>query len=52
MLLDMSQGAGLEEFHQMMAYHLGWIGEGAGPGATGKTYPPSVGFAHLRLIRW
>ena len=36
----LSNGAGLEELHRMMAYHLGWIGEGAGPSATGKRIRP------------
>jgi len=31
---------GLEELHSMMAYHLGWLGEGAGPSATGKRIRP------------
>ena len=31
---------GLEELHSMMAYHLGWLGEGAGPAATGKRIRP------------
>jgi len=34
------QGHGLEELHTMMAYHLGWEGEGAGPKATGKRIRP------------
>lgn len=32
--------AGLEDFQTMMAYHLGWEGEGAGPDAQGKRLRP------------
>lgn len=28
------------EFHEMMTYHLGWTGEGAGPEASGKRIRP------------
>jgi len=38
--IALSNGTGLEELHRMMAYHLGWIGEGAGPSATGKRIRP------------
>lgn len=31
---------GLEKLHAMMAYHMGWEGEGAGPAATGKRIRP------------
>jgi geranylgeranyl diphosphate synthase type I len=31
---------GLEELSEIMAYHLGWIGEGAGPKTTGKRIRP------------
>jgi geranylgeranyl diphosphate synthase type I len=31
---------GLEELHHMLAYHLGWEGEGAGPEARGKRIRP------------
>lgn len=31
---------GLEEMHQMLAYHMGWEGEGAGPEARGKRIRP------------
>ena len=31
---------GLEDLHSMMAYHLGWSGEGAGPAVTGKRIRP------------
>jgi geranylgeranyl diphosphate synthase type I len=33
-------GAGMAEFHHMMAYHLGWEGEGAGEEARGKRIRP------------
>lgn len=33
-------GAGLEELRTMLAYHLGWEGEGAGPEARGKRIRP------------
>jgi geranylgeranyl diphosphate synthase type I len=33
-------GDGLEEMHAMLAYHLGWEGEGAGPEASGKRIRP------------
>jgi geranylgeranyl diphosphate synthase type I len=36
----LTMGNGLDELHSMMAYHLGWIGEGAGPAATGKRIRP------------
>jgi geranylgeranyl diphosphate synthase type I len=36
----LSNGIGLDELHSMMAYHLGWIGEGAGPAAAGKRIRP------------
>ena len=29
-------GLGLNELHNMLVYHMGWKGEGAGPQATGK----------------
>jgi len=29
-------------FHDMLAYHMGWIGEGAGPAATGKRIRPTM----------
>lgn len=35
-----ANGNGLEELHTMMAYHMGWEGEGAGPVATGKRIRP------------
>jgi len=33
-------GDGLDELHYMLAYHLGWEGEGAGPAASGKRIRP------------
>jgi len=27
-------------YHEMLAYHMGWVGEGAGPSATGKRIRP------------
>ncbi len=30
----------LQPFHEMLAYHMGWVGEGAGPEATGKRIRP------------
>ncbi len=36
----LAQGQGLEEFHHMLAYHLGWVGEGAGSEAAGKRIRP------------
>ncbi len=35
-----ANGAGLEELHHMLAYHLGWAGPGAGPEARGKRIRP------------
>src|SRR5512139_133532 len=29
-------------FHEMLTYHMGWIGEGAGPEATGKRIRPML----------
>jgi geranylgeranyl diphosphate synthase type I len=39
-VLTMAKGSGLEEFHYMLAYHLGWEGEGAGSEARGKRLRP------------
>lgn len=30
----------IQPFYEMLAYHMGWIGEGAGPEATGKRIRP------------
>ena len=38
----LSGGAGLEEMHGMLAYHMGWEGEGAGPEARGKRIRPLI----------
>ena len=35
-----SNGDGYEDFHNMLAYHLGWLGEGSGPNARGKRIRP------------
>ncbi|MQC26911.1 MAG: polyprenyl synthetase family protein [Chloroflexi bacterium] len=33
-------GEGMEDLHQMLSYHLGWSGEGAGAKASGKRVRP------------
>src|SRR5574341_448884 len=33
-------GEGLDELHAMLAYHMGWQGDGAGPKATGRRIRP------------
>ncbi len=44
-------------FHEMLAYHMGWIGEGAGPEVTGKRIRPlrlhveRIGNPHYPLLR-
>lgn len=40
--VDTAKNDGLEEFHLMMAYHLGWEGELAGPKARGKRIRPML----------
>ena len=35
-------GLGLNELHNMLVYHMGWKGEGAGPQATGKRIRPLI----------
>ncbi len=35
-LVSLADGEGLGELRQMLSYHLGWEGEGAGPAASGK----------------
>jgi geranylgeranyl diphosphate synthase type I len=35
-----ADGPGLDELREMLAYHLGWEGEGAGPEARGKRIRP------------
>jgi geranylgeranyl diphosphate synthase type I len=39
-VIAMVDEPGLQELHGMMAYHLGWEGEGAGPEARGKRFRP------------
>jgi geranylgeranyl diphosphate synthase type I len=39
-VVAMTQQPGLEEMHHMLAYHMGWEGEGAGPEARGKRIRP------------
>ena len=41
-VVDSSGGPGLDEFRHMLAYHLGWEGEGAGQGASGKRIRPQL----------
>jgi len=31
-----------QPFHEMLTYHMGWTGEGAGPEATGKRIRPTL----------
>ena len=33
-----------QAFHEMLTYHMGWTGEGAGPEATGKRIRPMLVF--------
>lgn len=33
---------GLEQLHEMLSYHMGWSGSGAGPHATGKRIRPML----------
>jgi geranylgeranyl diphosphate synthase type I len=40
--VEQASGPGLEEMHQMLAYHMGWIGQGAGPKARGKRIRPLI----------
>lgn len=37
-----AHSAGHEAMYEMLAYHLGWEGEGAGPRATGKRIRPTL----------
>ena len=39
-VVQQAGGARLNELHHMLAYHLGWEGEGAGPQASGKRIRP------------
>jgi geranylgeranyl diphosphate synthase type I len=38
--IDKVRGLGYDDLHAMMAYHLGWEGQGAGPQASGKRIRP------------
>ena len=40
--VDLADGLGMEEFHLMQAYHLGWRGEDSGPEASGKRIRPQL----------
>ena len=39
-IVSLVNGQDMEELYAMMAYHMGWEGEGAGPEATGKRIRP------------
>ncbi len=39
-VINLAGSPGMEELRSMMRYHMGWEGEGAGPGATGKRIRP------------
>jgi geranylgeranyl diphosphate synthase type I len=39
-VVELARGEAQEEFYRMLAYHMGWTGEGAGSGATGKRIRP------------
>ncbi|MDD2695833.1 MAG: polyprenyl synthetase family protein [Anaerolineales bacterium] len=39
-VVNFSNSPHLADYHQMLVYHMGWEGEGAGPGATGKRIRP------------
>ncbi|RMF47839.1 MAG: polyprenyl synthetase family protein, partial [Anaerolineae bacterium] len=39
-ILALADGENFHSLHYMMAYHLGWEGEGAGPNASGKRVRP------------
>lgn len=41
-VVRLSGGEGLGELVQMLSYHLGWLGKGAGPQATGKRVRPML----------
>lgn len=42
----------LNNLYAMMAYHMGWEGEGAGVEAVWKTDPASIGMLNMRCSRW
>jgi geranylgeranyl diphosphate synthase type I len=49
--VDSVNASSMVEYHQMMAYHMGWVGEGAGSTARGKRIRPllvllTTGAAH------
>lgn len=39
-----------KKFHEMLTYHMGWTGEGAGPTATGKRIRPLVTLLSLASV--
>ncbi len=39
-IVDHAIGPGMDELHTMLAYQMGWVGEGAGPQAQGKQIRP------------
>lgn len=39
-VVQIARDPGVEELHEMLAYHMGWVGEGAGPEARGKRVRP------------
>ena len=40
--IERANGASLDEFHDMLSYHMGWEGPGAGPEACGKRIRPML----------
>jgi geranylgeranyl diphosphate synthase type I len=41
-VVETTRRPGLEALHDMLAYHMGWAGEGAGPEARGKRIRPAL----------
>ena len=41
-VIDLARQEGLEELYEMLTYHMGWSGAGAGPEATGKRIRPQL----------
>jgi geranylgeranyl diphosphate synthase type I len=39
-VVDSLDAPGTAQFHEMLTYHMGWTGDGAGPEATGKRVRP------------
>ncbi len=39
-MVEQADGLGLDSLYHMLAYHMGWEGEGAGPAARGKRIRP------------